>query len=301
MISQENKYKFKKVLDYYKVNPVVIEDLARSICLADLMFGSNDRKLSVNKLANSGIEEFANLGKAAGEPLPDVQVMRVICDILYFVSAIRGVVTDTHLTNEASNYIGKKIKKRVVGFNTNKCDYSDMEECQRLLDFYASQCKTVSDDEKEAILQFVDYITNKCSNKNPFNGFTLDSRYKEILSGSYFFSNISFKNKSTGFFEDMNEYLISQMTDTADALKLGVLITARGKILGLSNKLPLYISKSQLQTLRNTAFIYNALSSVYTFTHNKAEQSIDSVIILYLLLQAEKDEIPKGGLNNEYN
>lgn len=142
MISQENIDKFNKVISHYNLSETSIKDLGRAVCVSDMLYGSNDKQLSVKRLANSGVDIFKSLSQSKAEPLPDVQVMRVMCDTLYFALLIeKGSGMNKigiHLTSEASNYIGKGIRKNGQILDPGSKGYSDMDECQKVLDLYCS-------------------------------------------------------------------------------------------------------------------------------------------------------------------
>ena len=88
MISQENIDKFNSIIAHYKLDTARILDVGRAICTSDILYGTNDKKLSIKRLANSGVEIFRPLYSGNAEPLPDVQVMRVLCDTLYYNSGV---------------------------------------------------------------------------------------------------------------------------------------------------------------------------------------------------------------------
>ena len=86
MISTDNIEKFNKVVAYYQLDPAQLLDVAKAVCVADYLYGTDPQKLSPARLSNSGIEVFNGVSavKSNAKPLPDVQVMRVICDTLFY-------------------------------------------------------------------------------------------------------------------------------------------------------------------------------------------------------------------------
>lgn len=142
MISQENIDKFNSIVTHYKLDTARILDVGRAVCTSDILYGTNDKKLSIKRLANSGVDAFRPLYSGSAEPLPDVQVMRVLCDTLYYNLLFKGKGlgrAGIHITSEASDSIGRGIgNKRYIPATKG---YSDIEECQKVLDLMYEGCE----------------------------------------------------------------------------------------------------------------------------------------------------------------
>lgn len=142
MISQENIDKFNSIVTHYKLDTARILDVGRAVCTSDILYGTNDKKLSIKRLANSGVDAFRPLYSGSAEPLPDVQVMRVLCDTLYYNLLFKGKGlgrAGIHITSEASDSIGRGIGNKKYIPATN--GYSDIEECQKVLDLMYEGCE----------------------------------------------------------------------------------------------------------------------------------------------------------------
>lgn len=142
MISQENIDKFNSIVTHYKLDTARILDVGRAVCISDILYGTNDKKLSIKRLANSGVDVFRPLYSGSAEPLPDVQIMRVLCDTLYYNLLFKGKglgKAGIHITSEASDSIGKGIgNKKYIPATKG---YSDIEECQKVLDLMYEGCE----------------------------------------------------------------------------------------------------------------------------------------------------------------
>lgn len=142
MISQENIDKFNSIVTHYKLDTARILDVGRAVCTSDILYGTNDKKLSIKRLANSGVDAFRPLYSGSAEPLPDVQVMRVLCDTLYYNLLFKGKGlgrAGIHITSEASDSIGRGIgNKKYIPATKG---YSDIEECQKVLDLMYEGCE----------------------------------------------------------------------------------------------------------------------------------------------------------------
>lgn len=142
MISQENIDKFNSIVTHYKLDTARILDIGRAVCTSDILYGTNDKKLSIKRLANSGVDAFRPLYSGSVEPLPDVQVMRVLCDTLYYNLLFKGKGlgrAGIHITSEASDSIGRGIgNKKYIPATKG---YSDIEECQKVLDLIYEGCE----------------------------------------------------------------------------------------------------------------------------------------------------------------
>ena len=142
MISQENIDKFNSIVTHYKLDTARILDVGRAVCTSDILYGTNDKKLSIKRLANSGVDAFRPLYSGSAEPLPDVQVMRVLCDTLYYNLLFKGKGlgrAGIHITSEASDSIGRGIgNKKYIPATKG---YSDIEECQKVLNLMYEGCE----------------------------------------------------------------------------------------------------------------------------------------------------------------
>lgn len=160
MISTDNIEKFNKVVAYYQLDPAQLRDVAKAVCIADYLHGTDPQKLSPARLNNSGIEVFNGVSavKSNAKPLPDVQVMRVICDTLFYGIYIKHkkLVKGTRLTNACSSYVGTELQVNnspVMRAETN--EYFDMDECQRILNAFADSCSEVNESEFADTFEFV--------------------------------------------------------------------------------------------------------------------------------------------------
>lgn len=160
MISTDNIEKFNKVVAYYQLDPAQLWDVAKAICIADYLHGTDPQKLSPARLGNCGIEAFNGVSavKSTAKPLPDVQVMRVICDTLFYSIYIKHkkLVKGTKMTNACSSYVGTELQVNnspVMKAETN--EYLDMDDCQRILNAYVDSCDEVSESEFADTFEFV--------------------------------------------------------------------------------------------------------------------------------------------------
>lgn len=133
---------FKDVVDYYKLDMINLSDYAFAICMADNLEGSNKKELSVDRLIASDIG-FINIfdSKISEDttPLPKVQCLRILCDVLVLALYDKNI-EGVHLTSQASTIVANKL-----GYKPRWDEYSDEEECIRVLKKFKITCKKVFD------------------------------------------------------------------------------------------------------------------------------------------------------------
>lgn len=83
MVTDENKEKFERVVSNLKLDKDEVLHTATAVCIADLVHGDATQKLSPARLEH----DLQGVSKVRAEKgLPAVQVMRVLCDVLYICS-----------------------------------------------------------------------------------------------------------------------------------------------------------------------------------------------------------------------
>lgn len=289
-IMQSRIKKFEEILDYYNVSETTLKDVARAICMADILYGTNDKRLSIQRLEVSGVVQFQGLSLGVGKvhksliPLPDVQIMRVMCDVLYYCLLFKGkVIPDTHLTSGASNMVGKgSIVDKGIS-EPAKSDYCDFDECTRVLDVFYNSRVVISADEIAKINEFIKFVTDNFKNKCKFDGLVIDKVYKPYLRGSYFFNNITFKYTGRHFLDDVALYLIQYYLKYPEDFELALEVAIKSK--HYKTKKDLVLPSDLLQKLRGRTIIYNSLKPCFEFSTN-SKQGLNSVLLLYTLLFA---------------
>lgn len=167
MISQEYLDKFSTILTSLNIDTETVQMLARGICTADIMFGDNPEKLSIKRLEVSGVEQFNGISKAtmqSTKPLPDVQVLRVMCDALFCYlcasNKISKYASKVYPTNQATfkvvnnlNVLNEQVKKKY----SVSVEYATLDECQSILDYLYDSLQ----EEEISDLPIFDF-TSKC-------------------------------------------------------------------------------------------------------------------------------------------
>lgn len=304
MISKEYIDKFTKILSYYEISQSDIYDITRAISFAE-SFGTHPIRLK--DLAVSGVDYFANItsDRKDAKPLPDTRLMRVMCDsvtvILFIkksnifakpdVMSVMGMLSNNLSTvlTQANKLMKPDFRGRL---NLGKIDhYKTVEECEKVLNTFIKIIEKSNDSVTGDIKKFVDFIENYCSVKLDFSGLVIDNDYKEAFDGVYFASNIIFKDKKENVLDSITTYLIDNLLKSKDRLRESLLISTKTRSLGLSKKPILKITPEKYKNIRADSFILNALNGAFTFTHASSIQNIDSLIVLYALINLRVDEM----------
>jgi hypothetical protein len=70
-------------------------------------------------------------------------------------------------------------------------------------------------------------------------------------------------------------------------------MTTKGRNMKLDKKYVLKVSTDKYRNITADTLILNALGSVFTFTHASSVQNVESVIILYALINFNTQEVNK--------
>lgn len=167
MISQEYLDKFSTILTNLNIDTGTVQMLARGICTADIIFGDNPEKLSIKRLEVSGVEQFNGVSKASlqsTKPLPDVQVLRIMCDVLFCYlcasNKLSRYASKVYPTNQATfkvinnlNVLNEQAKKKY----SVSVGYATLDECQNMLNYLYDSLQ----EEEISDLPIFDF-TSKC-------------------------------------------------------------------------------------------------------------------------------------------
>lgn len=289
MIEQDYIKKFTDVVEHHQLDKAKVFDVATAICIADNKWGTDTQKLSVKRLENSGVDYFRGISKVSepAKPLPDVQIMRILCDTLYIClyTKLDSIKDKVHLTCPSS--VEVSIGYHLKGRETTYCD---IEECKRILDLFNSlRSNNVSD--KVCISKFIDYVEHGCSCGYILSGLVLNSAYEDSFSQASFLDRINFNNSvKSNIYDSLTDKIIDTYLRDTNRLKTSLLIASKARILG-TKKYVLKLSPDKYKSIRADSFVYNALSPLFTFTHADSLQNMDSIIVLYGLLFAGVEEI----------
>lgn len=282
MISTDNIEKFNKVVAYYQLDPAQLRDIAKAVCIADCLHGTDPQKLSPVRLNNSGIEVFNGVSavKSNAKPLPDIQVMRVICDTLFYGIYIKHkkLIKGTRLTNACSSYVGTELQVNnspVMRAETN--EYFDMNECQRILDSFVDSCIEVSQDDKD-INDFLKKLSE--FNKVDFEKITLDKKYRDICTYPVKFRDLGGEDYRVS----LTDYAVSYICDPKRAITYSIVVHSRLSNLKLDKRLNLIMNIHTRDMLNQNESIYKALSAGFALSMAKSGLSSESIYTLYKVI-----------------
>lgn len=152
--------KYLKVIDFYKIDTNKLSDIVHAIVMSDTLDGSNRQELDIDRLYSKDMDSrLCNVWQINNTAdrlvLPDVQLLRIMCDSLFIYLRIQGVrIADTYLTSEAS----KVVFHVVTGLSVSGSVYRDEAECASALNKFAESC--VSIEGFEWVKDFDDLLTN---------------------------------------------------------------------------------------------------------------------------------------------
>lgn len=274
MISRENIDKFNSIISHYGLDTAQVQDAGRAVCIADILYGTNDKRLSVKRLANSGVDVFRALAQGSAQPLPDVQIMRVMCDSLYYALLFKGKGigrAGIHLTSEASDYIGKGIgKKQFVPANYGYCD---MEECQKVLDLMYANCVASSQ---------VGNVNDLLAKLAEFRGLdisslVLDKKYETICTFPVIFKDLNEED----YRASLTDYAVSYICNRSRVVTYSIVVHSRLSKLKLEKRLNLIMNTHTRDLLNQNESVYKALSAGFALSMAKSDFNDESVYTLY--------------------
>lgn len=274
MISRENIDKFNSIISHYGLDTAQVQDAGRAVCIADILYGTNDKRLSVKRLANSGVDTFRALAQGSAQPLPDVQIMRVMCDSLYYTLLFKGKGigrAGIHLTSEASDYIGKGIgKKQFVPANYGYCD---MEECQKVLDLMYANC--IAQAQAGDVNKLLSRLS-ECSSLN-FTNIVLDKKYENICTFPVQFKNLDGED----YRASLTNYAVEYICDRGRVITYSIVVHSRLTKLKLKKRLNLIMNTHTRDLLNQNDSVYKALSAGFALSMAKSDFNDESVYTLY--------------------
>ena len=154
--------KYKKVVDYYKLDSAKLNDIACAICIADQAWGTNDKQLDINRLLSS-TDLFSGIGNIVKkEQLPKVQVKRLLCDVIILVlSEVGKLESDIALLTPSSAKVA-----HLMGVEKSYSDYANEDECENTMNSLLSYC--VDNSEFEEIFEYIESTFKKMQSYDKF-------------------------------------------------------------------------------------------------------------------------------------
>lgn len=137
--------KYLRVVDFYKVDTNKLSDIVHAVVMSDMLSGSNRQELDIDRLYSRDMDanlcEVWKLNNTSDRlVLPDVQLLRIMCDSLFIILNMQGVnIANTYLTSEAS----KNVFRVVTGKSISGDVYRGEEECRKCLNKFVETCVSV--------------------------------------------------------------------------------------------------------------------------------------------------------------
>jgi hypothetical protein len=304
MIARENIEKFNKIIEYYHIDKKEMLDIAKAISFAE-SFGTHPIRLK--DLVVSGVEYYADITseKKDAKPLPDTRVLRLMCDSLtiYLLLAKNSLfsnpsylkiltefsVNTSRVLKQASALKGTKAMK-----SANVDYYKTVEECEGILDTYYSAVAKQTE-ANDTIAKFIKFIEADWSVGVKLDGLVLPSQYKVYFEKTSFYNMLNFTDRKSDdtLLDCITNYLIDCIVRHRARLQLCLMMTTKGRNMKLDKKYVLKVSTDKYRNITADTLILNALGSVFTFTHASSVQNVESVIILYALINFNTQEVNK--------
>lgn len=132
--------KYQKIVKFYNIDTNRLSDIVHAIVLSDMHGGSNRQELDIDRLYSKNMDSrLCDLWQinntAERNILPDVQLLRIMCDSL-FIYLHDNPVPATYITSEMSS----KVYNIVSGGSMEVTAYCDEVECAKILDAYEKSC-----------------------------------------------------------------------------------------------------------------------------------------------------------------
>lgn len=143
MLSLDVIKKYEEIINFYNVNRAYLSDVVTAIVITDSFHGSNKKEMDIDRLSVSSDElnQIWGIKKTAinCQPLPDVQMMRIIVDSLVLaLNKLNISIDNTHLTMQKSRILSE-------GKQVRSCDdYSDMQECEKVFNIIYESIKSLN-------------------------------------------------------------------------------------------------------------------------------------------------------------
>ena len=171
MINQEYLDMYFGVVSHFSVKMERLKDVIHAICLSNYFYGDNDKKLDFDRFLLS--VDLDKKQVLSGErSLPDVQVLRVLCDSL--ILSIDEAANFTLTMPESDKVAEVKDITR-----TGRDDYLDETGCITLLKELSDLCKVEKRSEIEE--EFLKYASTQINNTVT----KIMNTYRDLFSSGY--------------------------------------------------------------------------------------------------------------------
>lgn len=279
MLNKDIFNKFDKLVKKYELDDALLNDLASAICTADMLFGTNEKQLDINRFIASTDGRFGGVGVIVPkQPLPDVQVLRVLCDILILGIGSKDLkaIKDVSLANPSSDRVAKAMKLSLRGSS-----YKDEAECLKILEVLT---KAIEADELNETIVYVINFIHKYDAGLDCKGLELPLKYKKVgylNNASYVIDDISVDS----FLYNLATCLVKNYSKVALARRLS--ISAKVDELKYRHRKEVILAlESGTLTLarQGNHSLYSIISKMFHFTYSKTFVKMEGVLYLIYIL-----------------
>lgn len=173
MIEQRYLDMYFEIVGHFELAENMLKDLINAICLADYLYGDNDKKLDYDRFILSVDMEnkkFLNNEKA----LPDVQILRVLCDSL--IIGVQDAAGFT-LTMPKSTRVTKAKEVERIG----RDDYLDEAGCISLLEELHGLLEQAKEQRSDIENEFLQYAKDQID----ITVTKIMNTYQDLFSSGY--------------------------------------------------------------------------------------------------------------------
>ena len=281
MISQDLLAKYNAVVSHNKFDKAILNDIACAICTADTLFGDNDKRLDVARLAQSGVGFISFNQVNNTNPLPDVQVLRVLCDTLLLAYKFSGIIVPSGFdfaVNPKTTVVGTELGLSIHSGNDG---YASEDVCISILNAYYS---SISEDVLNPTIEYIIKFIHRYDKSLDCKGLSLPKKYKVLgsLNGATY--TVDDIDEST-FMYNLASCLVRNYSKVALARRLAISAKVDDLQYRHRKEVVLALESGTLTIAKQgNHSLYSIISKLFHFTYSKSFVKLDGILCLIYLL-----------------